>query len=364
MATRSGPTAGGEATPPQPAALYLPNFCTPPVVLATVLVVELTALVVSAARADDRIGFWSDLGRASLFLLWIGLASAALLCAFRGVISRMSVARGAALALGVQLMLVWAISEITWQLAAQYFGVGSDLESQRPANHFSFVARNLIICFIVTGVALRYCYISQQWRQNVELSAQARVHALQARIRPHFLFNSMNTIAALTRSNPSRAEEAVQDLADLFRATLSDKRGQITIDEEVEIARTYERIEKLRLGERLKVEWKMDPVPKTAIVPSLMIQPLLENAIYHGIEPRPDGGTIQVNGEFAHGLVTIVVRNPVPDTAVTRDGNRIALANIRERLTLVYDERATIKAGRFDHEYIVTLRFPLVEMPS
>ena len=361
MAMRPSANASKESPPASTAALYLPDFCTARVVLAVVLVAELTAVLVTAARADDRIGFWSDLGRSSMFLLWIGLASAAMLCALRGYIARQSVANGAAVALGMELLLVGVISEITWRLAAEYFAVGTDLQAQRPADHFYFVVRNLVICFIVTAVALRYSYVTQQWRENVELSAQARVHALQARIRPHFLFNSMNTIAALTRSNPQLAEEAVQDLADLFRATLSDQRGQITLDEEIEIARTYERIEKLRMGERLRVEWKLDAVPRTAIVPSLMIQPLLENAIYHGVEPRPEGGTIGVNGEFANGLVTIVVRNPMPDSAVPREGNRVALANIRERLTLVYDERATIKAGRFDNEYIVTLRFPYIE---
>jgi two-component system sensor histidine kinase AlgZ len=197
-----------------------------------------------------------------------------------------------------------------------------------------------------------------EWRRNIEMQSRARVHALQARIRPHFLFNSMNTIAALTRTNPARAEEAVQDLADLFRASLAEKRDQITLAEEIEIAKTYERIELLRLGERLKVDWRVTGVPQAAIVPSLMIQPLLENAIYHGIEPRSSGGTVTVTGEHANGLVTIVVRNPVPERVAPREGNRIALANIRERLALMYGTRAAVKAGRFDDEYIVTLRFP------
>jgi two-component system sensor histidine kinase AlgZ len=168
----------------------------------------------------------------------------------------------------------------------------------------------------------------------------------------------MNTIAALTRSDPARAESAVQDLADLFRVSLSDKRSQITLADELEIAGTYERIEKLRIGARLRVDWQVDALPRDAIVPSLVIQPLLENAIYHGIEPRPDGGTVRVTGELAHELITIVVRNPLPSGAVVRDGNRVALSNIRERLQLLYGQRATIKAGRFDDEYIVTLRFP------
>jgi two-component system sensor histidine kinase AlgZ len=118
-------------------------------------------------------------------------------------------------------------------------------------------------------------------------------------------------------------------------------------------------MEQLRLGDRLRVDWKIDPLPANALVPGLTLQPLLENAIYHGIEPRADGGVVTVTGDFNKGMITIVVRNPLPAANVTmRDGNRLALANIRERLDLMYGDRATVKAGRFDEEYIVTLRFP------
>jgi two-component system sensor histidine kinase AlgZ len=205
--------------------------------------------------------------------------------------------------------------------------------------------------------------VTHEWRHNVELQAKARVHALQARIRPHFLFNSMNTIAALTRSNPVLAEQAVQDLADLFRANLSEKRNQIALSEEIDVAHTYQRMEQLRLGDRLRVEWKIDALPSDALVPGLTLQPLLENAIYHGIEPRPGGGTVTVTGEFNKGMITIVVRNPVPLANLTvREGNRLALANIKERLELMYGDRATVKSGRFDEEYIVTLRFPFTSV--
>jgi two-component system sensor histidine kinase AlgZ len=230
-----------------------------------------------------------------------------------------------------------------------------------PPEPGSFVVRNLWIALLVTGMALRYFYVAHQWRRSVELRASARVHALQARIRPHFLFNSMNTIAALTRSNPRRAEQAVQDLADLFRASLSDKRDTITLAEELEVARTYQRMEQLRLGERLQVEWRTEALPANALVPGLMIQPLLENAIYHGIEPRAEGGLVTITGEVSGGLITIVVRNPLDPSPGMREGNRLALANIRERLSLMYGERALMKSGRFDAEYIVTLRFPLLE---
>jgi two-component system sensor histidine kinase AlgZ len=338
--------------------LYLPDFCAPRTVLAIVLIVELTALTLALARGNDSLGFWTDLARTSLFLLWIGLTAAALLCVLRRRLAGLSVARSSAIVLGGMAALVALISEVTFRLGQSTALGAGELVTLFPQTHGAFVARNVGIALIVTAIALRYYYVTYEWRRNVEIQAQARVHALQARIRPHFLFNSMNTIAALTRSDPARAELAVQDLADLFRVSLSDKRSQITLDEEIEIASTYERIEKLRLGSRLEVLWRLEALPRDAVVPSLVVQPLLENAIYHGIEPRPEGGTVTVTGEQHHQLLTIVVRNPLPAGTVTRDGNRVALSNIRERLQLLYGALATIKAGRFGDEYIVTLRFP------
>jgi two-component system sensor histidine kinase AlgZ len=339
------------ATPgDEPRQLYLPNFCSASKVLSIILICELTALLLALARNEAALGFWSDLGLTSMFLLWIALCGAALLCLLRDYLSRQSVAVSAAMVLTMTVTLVTVVSAVTY-----YFASGLLLRDQ----HGSFLARNAGITFVVTALALRYFYVTHEWRHNVELQAKARVHALQARIRPHFLFNSMNTIAALTRSNPARAEEAVLDLAELFRANLNEKRGQIPLAEEIDVARTYQRMEQLRLGDRLRVDWKVDSLPNDALVPGLTLQPLLENAIYHGIEPRPGGGVVTVTGEFNKGMITIVVRNPVPLPSLTvRDGNRLALANIKERLDLMYGERATVKAGRFDEEYIVTLRFP------
>jgi two-component system, LytTR family, sensor histidine kinase AlgZ len=337
--------------------LYLPDFCRARTVLAIVIICELTALVLALARNEAALGFWSDLARTSMFLLWIGLTNAAMLCMLRGYLNRQSLPRGSAMVLALTAVLVMVISLLAWWIggmAGWFTSSGID-----PEDHWTFLLRNVFITLVVTALALRYFYVTHEWRHNVELQAKARVHALQARIRPHFLFNSMNTIAALTRSNPARAEEAVQDLADLFRATLSEKRNEIVLAEEIDVAHTYQRMEQLRLGERLQVDWKIDPLPRDALVPGLTLQPLLENAIYHGVEPRPEGGTVTVTGEFNKGMITLVVRNPLPARDVTmRDGNRLALANIRERLDLMYGEQSTVKAGRFDDEYIVTLRFP------
>jgi two-component system sensor histidine kinase AlgZ len=342
---------------------YLPDFCTTRASLALVLIVQLTALVLTLARQSAAVDFWTDLVRTSLFLLWIGLTGAALLCALRNPLRRLTVTAGSAIVLGLITLVVAAVSVCAWLVGRSHMVVDSGGASLFPAHPSPFVVRNVGIGLVVTALALRYFYVLHEWRRSVELRAAARVHALQARIRPHFLFNSMNTIAALTRSNPPRAEAAVQDLADLFRATLSDKRDVITLAEELEVARTYQRMEQLRLGSRLQVDWKIDSLPVSALVPGLMIQPLLENAIYHGIEPRAEGGTVTISGEVSGDLVTIVVRNPLDPLPGLREGNRLALANLRERLSLMYGERALMKSGRFDAEYIVTLRFPLIERP-
>ena len=342
-------------------AFYLPDFCTSRATLAIVLIVELTALVLTLARQSVVVDFWTDLVRTSLFLLWIGLAGAGLLCLLRRALSRLSVAAGSAAVMALITAVVVTVSLCAYLVGRSHMVIDSGGAELFPPNPSRFVFRNAWIGLIVTGLALRYFYVSHHWRRSVELRAAARVHALQARIRPHFLFNSMNTIAALTRSNPSRAEQAVTDLADLFRAALSDKRDTITLAEELDVARTYQRMEQLRLGSRLQVEWRTDALPANALVPGLMLQPLLENAIYHGIEPRAEGGTVTITGEVSAGLVTLVVRNPLDPSPGLREGNRLALANIRERLSLMYGERALMKSGRFDAEYIVTLRFPLIE---
>ena len=229
-----------------------------------------------------------------------------------------------------------------------------------PKDHAWFLLRNLAVGFIVSALALRYFYVSAEWKRTIEREALARIRALQARIRPHFLFNSMNTIAALTRSNPERAEQAVEDLADLFRVSLSDASVRISLKEELDIARTHQRIEQLRLAERLTVKWDVDALPMRMQVPGLIVQPLLENAVYHGIEMLPSGGTVSIVGKVAGSEVHIEVRNPIPPPAgySEREGNRMALENIRERLELAWPGRARIETAQNGGEFCARLVIP------
>jgi len=338
---------------------YLPDFCASGAALLIVLIVALLSLILALSQSQSPSGFWLDLGATAFFLLWIGLGSAGLLCWSRPHLARLPEDRASLIALFIPVVVTLAVCEAALRLG-QPGGVGTGFLQLFPRERGPFMLRSAGIAFIVTALALRYFYVTHQWRCNVQREARWKIDALQARIRPHFLFNSMNTIASLTRSDPARAEEAVEDLADLFRASLSDNRQQITLKEELEVARIYQRIEQLRLGSRLRVEWLVSELPMRMQVPGLIIQPLLENAIYHGIEPLPEGGTVHIEGHAVDGFIELSIRNPKPleTVAKPRSGNRIALDNVRQRLRLAFGPRADLTIDDSEGQYRVTLRFP------
>ena len=299
--------------------------------------------------------FWIDLAKSSLFLLWAALGGAWLLCNLRPWLAKKSIRDSTILSLVLILVTIALVSE-----GAFWLGQYTDNTSLFPSQHFDFLIRNLGIGLIAGVLLLRYFYVSHEWRRNVQMEAHSRIQALQARIRPHFLFNSLNTIASLIRSNPVTAEEAVEDMSDLFRANLREQRDRISVKEELEIARIYQRIEQLRLGDRLKVVWDVSNVPMRAKIPSLTVQPLLENAIYHGIEPLPDGGTVSVMGKIENNEICISVSNPLPPQGdySRHEGNRMAMDNIRQRLHIAYDGRGTVNVNHDKNAYHVEIRFP------
>ncbi|HET7396275.1 MAG TPA: histidine kinase [Gammaproteobacteria bacterium] len=335
---------------------FLPDFCSAPIVLVVVLIAELTAFVLVIARhlPGEGMSLWLDLARISLFLQWIALSSAGVLCLSRRSLTHIP-QRFAAFASYVLLLLVTAIlSEIAYQLS-NYTGIGHEL---LPASHAGFVVRNLIVCSIISALMLRYFYIQHQWKRNVQREAHSRIEALQARIRPHFLFNSMNTIASLIRSRPELAERAVEDLADLFRASLTES-AHVALREEVALTRQYLEIETLRLGDRLRVNWQIDGLPLDARLPRLTLQPLLENAIYHGVETLAEGGDVEIEGHLQGTMLHISIRNPLPSSGTPRRrGNQMALENVRERLTLAWPGRASVETGSTDDHFRVSVQLP------
>jgi two-component system sensor histidine kinase AlgZ len=361
--TTSTPSPASTARDTVGSKFYLPDFCATRTAFIVVLITQLVAVVLTLAGGDRDIDFWIEHARNAVFLLWVGLSVAVVLCAMRRRLEIMQAAQASIFALAIIVGVTLVISELAYRLGESFAEPGTELGHLFPLDHAAFLLRGGLISFIFGALALRYFYVTHEWRRNVEMEARSRIHALQARIRPHFLFNSMNTIAALTRSNPKQAEEAVEDLADLFRANLSEARAQIPLKEELEVARIYQRIEELRLGSRLKVEWRVNDVPMRALVPSLLVQPLLENAIYHGIERLPGGGTVIVSGERDGDSLRLSVANPIPSESHPRDreGNRIAVANITQRLELAFPGQSGIEITQTADSYIVTLTFPCIE---
>jgi two-component system sensor histidine kinase AlgZ len=344
--------------PDAPDDFFLPDFCGARMVFGIVLFGELVALCLALARAGTA-PFLTELARVSFFVQWLGLSASALLCLARKPLSRLPVAVATLAVFAILILDTALLSGIAVWIGGHLRPDGYGILFARDFGPFAL--RNSLICVIVAAMLLRYFFVSHQWRHHVRAEARSRIHALQARIRPHFLFNSMNTIASLTRSDPVRAEEAVEDLADLFRATLRDSESLLSLKEELELTRIYQRIEMLRLGERLQVTWDVAELPMRALIPGLTIQPLLENAIYHGIESIDTGGRVRIEGRCDGDTIEIRITNPVPaDRAATeRSGNRLALENIRERLHLAYGARGRLDVEPLEDEYRVTMRFPL-----
>lgn len=333
---------------------FLPDFCGLRLVFSVVVLAELFAFILTLAAYPYSNDPWGDLALTSLFMQWAGLMSAALLCVSRRLLSRLDNIPAGVLAYVLLLTIIALLSEVTFLLLQH------TATTLFTTDHLEFLLRNLAIGAIVAALALRYFYVSHQWKQQTRAEAEARLQALQARIRPHFLFNSINTITSLIHSQPDAAEEALLDLSDLFRASLAEEQRRIPFSEESALTHRYLHMEALRLGDRLKLEWDTSNIPGEALLPPLILQPLVENAVYHGIEPCAAGGTITLNGHIAGKRLVLHLTNPLPPSdSPRRQGNRIALENIRERLTAHYAEEANLKLEEVDDHFSVTLSLPL-----
>ena len=319
-------------------------------VFAVVVSAQLLAIVITLGAFPRPDLFWSELSLRSLYIQWVALSVAALYCVLRKPLGRLSHSIAGIIAWCVILLVTGVVFT-----AARMLGLptGSPLGLA--------LAHHVAIAGIVGAVLLRYLYEQHRERQRELAESRARLQALQARIRPHFLFNSMNTIASLTRVDADLAEQVVQDLSDLFRATLSDANTLSTLEHELELAHGYLRIEGQRLGERLRVEWDIDELPGDIRLPALLLQPLLENAVYHGIEPATDGGIVTISGRYRDGVVNLAVRNTLSESPSerARSGNQMAQENVRARLDVAFGSDAGMVVGRVDGCYQVRLHFPV-----
>jgi two-component system sensor histidine kinase AlgZ len=206
--------------------------------------------------------------------------------------------------------------------------------------------------------SLVWAWLDQRARSARPADASARLAELQSRIRPHFLFNALNTAVALVQIDPERAERVLEDLSQLFRVALAEVGASVTLAEEVDLAQRYLAIEQVRFGDRLAVSWEVDPAASQARVPPLVLQPLVENAVRHGIETSLRGGTVRVRVKARHGSAQVVISNSLPDTP-SAPGAGIALANVRERLSLLHDFGASLETWSAEGQYHARVTVPI-----
>ncbi len=334
---------------------YLPDFCDGDVFLRLLLVVELIAIAFALVSYSGE-NLFVHIALISVVMLWVGLTSAACLCG----LGRLGWLDERLRATWIAFAVVFAMTLLASGLS---LAVGAMLRFGPTAQDVVYtLARNLSIATILTGMALRYFYLHYESDQRLKIQAQARLQALQARIRPHFLFNSMNTIASLTHDQPDLAEQAIENLSDLFRASLAAE-SNISLAQELELTRSYIELEALRLGERLAINWQLPAEEPSLNLPALTLQPLVENAIYHGVEPLAEGGAIDLVIRANGSRIEISISNPVTPLrdAARRAGNRMAIENIRERLALAFGGAAEMELSESDSRYTVKLSLPSAE---
>ncbi|MCP5143536.1 MAG: sensor histidine kinase [Gammaproteobacteria bacterium] len=336
--------------------LFLPDLCGMRPLFVVLLLAQSLAIVLTLASAEAGGSRLETFGIISLFTQLTALSIAAGLCTSRAWLNRLPETGAAAASYAVMLLVSLLAAELAWRLYIVPGGTALD-----HGSHAGYSLRVLCISAVVSALALRYFYVQHHWRLRTVSEARARIQALQARIRPHFFFNCMNTIASLTRSDPVLAERAVEDLADLFRASLGNDKALVPAADELELARRYLAIESLRLGDRLSVVWRIESLPADALIPALTLQPLLENAIYHGVEPAPAGGTIRIDATRTGDRLMLRIENPFTGGPSERPaGNRIAQQNVGERLAALFDGAASLTIRQEGAHYTVIIELPYI----
>ena len=330
----------------KPAANGLPDFRNLGVILRILLGVNALGLLAALLLAPD-LGRWLPTFIDLSFRLQPPLLLAvALLAMARNILRALPPLLAPALVVAVVVGIVLLIEDF-WR----FYGFA--------AGGTETLVRAALLAAATSGLLLGY--FALRARAADPAATEARLAALTARIRPHFLFNSLNAVLSLIRSDPRRAESALESLAELFRVLMRDPRDLSPLSDEIELCRQYLELERLRLGERLRVEWDIAEIPDDARLPSLILQPLLENAVYHGIEPSADGGTLHIRFARRDQRLLIELRNPLAGSGQHAPGNRMALANIRERLALRYDLEARLDVEEADGEYRVRIELPYRE---
>ena len=327
----------------------LPDFRNLGVVARALVAVNLLGLAAALASEPEWLRSFDAFVLSTALIEPPLLASLAALYAVAPLLRRLPYWPGRALVIALALALT----------AATHAALGQ----------FADVALGRVLAFAALSATLVLAYLALHLRAHSPALAEARLQALQARIRPHFLFNSLNAVLALVRRDPRRAERTLEDLADLFRALMSEGRTLVRLADEISLIERYAAIEQLRLGERLRMSWDLDQAPVDALLPPLVLQPLLENAMYHGVEPGTGIGDVLVRIERRGDRVRMQIENPwhaagTDGKASVRDGNHMALDNIRERLMLFFDAEARLETRVEDGRHRVEIDIPYRTGPA
>ena len=335
--------------PSSPDHAPLPDFCSAPVLFALLVIGALTATVVWLAAGSPG---WQGYCVCMLFIDWLMLVLGVTLCKLRPWLQRL---RGHLPYVAAWLWILLLVAP--GSALGHWLDQSLALETVR-ASGGAFVRDSVLIAALLGAAVLRYFYVLAQWQARLEAVSRAQVDALQARIRPHFLFNSMNTVAALVRVDPAAAERTVEDLSELFRAALGQP-GSVdaTLADELALVDRYLAIEQLRLGQRLRIHRDLDALPSDYPMPRLLLQPLVENAVRHGIQPSRDGGEVGLRGyrEGRHWVIDI--DNPLSSTP-SEPGTGHGLDSVRQRVAYRYGARARVHAGPVQDRFLVRLHLP------
>src|SRR5687768_64057 len=319
----------------------LPDFRNLGVIARVLVAVNLLAALGALYAAPDISRAFEHFVQAAAYLEPLLLVQLVALSAVSVLLSRLPYLTGCALVLG-----------LVASLTAGYHALLVQVSAEPPP----LLTRSVLLSALIAAALLGYLRLLA--KAYSPALVEARLQALQARIRPHFLFNSLNAVLALIRRDPQRAERSLEDLADLFRTLMSDARQFVRLADEISLLERYAEIEQLRLGDRLRITWDLDAAPSDALLPPMVLQPLLENAVYHGVEPGTGVGDVLVRIELRGDRVLTRIENPYLEAEVQRAGNRMALENIRERLQLFFDAEAKISIRATDGRYRVQLEIP------
>jgi two-component system sensor histidine kinase AlgZ len=337
-------------------SFFLPDLCNVYAVLVLIILSE-TLVIALLLVESGLVSFqWERFASLSYFVQWVALLSVALLCQSRRFMARLSLPWAVCWAMSLLLLVCFVIS----YMAESLFPF---IISERQIN-WMWILRNMLLSAIFGAMGLRYFYVQSQWRLKSQAELSSRLQALQASIRPHFFFNSLNTVASLIATDPEKAENMLVDLSSLFRVVLKDQDAHVDLAAELELGRRYMNIEQERLGNRLVVEWHLpDQIPHIQ-VPQLLLQPLLENTIYHGIQPLLEGGKVSISlaritdSDEKDRRWVLMIENDKSETVVKSEGHQISLPNIAMRLEAIFGEKAALNFAQTANQYRVMVELP------